>query len=341
MENYVFANPDRYWLFAILILPFIAWFRGRRPVNAIVLPFAGAWQRASLGQSSRFSTFLVYLGVTLVIIALARPQFVETERESKNKGYDIMLVVDLSGSMLAEDYNAGIRAINRLQAVKPILTEFIEKRDNDRIGLVAFASEAFTVAPLTFDHEWLARQTNRISVGLIEQNSTAIGDAIAVAVNRLQEGAKERAGDREGSFIILLTDGENTGGIMEPLVSADLAKEQGFKVFSIAAGREGIVNIPRFDTNGKRVGTQKQRSSFDTKTIKEISVRTDGLFFRAEEKDTIDQAFAAIDEANKVEFEVNQYSITTELFPYILAGAGAFLFLAILLSSRTGKEALA
>ncbi len=319
MENIELADPI--WLFALALLPLIAWFRGRRPVSAIAFPFAGAWQRVNLGQSSKFSTFVAYVGAILLTIALARPQYVETERQSKNKGYDIMLAIDLSGSMLTEDYTDRLSPINRLQAVKPILTEFIEKRENDRIGLVAFAGRAYTVAPLTFDHDWLARQTNRIGIDLIEEEGTAIGDAIAVAVNRLEEGAKERAGDREGSFIILLTDGDNTAGVMAPLVAGDLAAEKGFKVFSIAAGREGRVKFPRFNTEGKRIGTRYVQSTFDTRTIQEISHKTKGLFFRAEEKDTIDQAFAAIDQANKVEFEVNQYSVTTELFPYCLGAA--------------------
>lgn len=339
MENISLADP--YWLFALLILPLIAWLRGRRPVSAIALPFAGAWQRVNIGQSSKLSTLIAYLGTICVIVALARPQHVETERQSKNKGYDIMLAIDLSGSMLAEDNMIGLKSINRLQAVKPILTEFIEKRESDRIGLVAFAGRAYTVAPLTFDHEWLARQTNRLSISLITEEGTAIGDAIAVSVNRLEEGAKERAGDREGSFIILLTDGENTAGVMDPLVAGDLAKEKGFKVFSVAAGRNGRVKFPRFNKAGERVGTDYRNSRINTRTIQEISHITNGSFFRAEDKDTVDEAFATIDKSNKVEFEVNQYSITTELFPYCVGAAAGFLFVAALLASRQGKEALA
>lgn len=337
MDNITLASP--YWLLSLLIIPFIAWLRGRRSVIAIAMPFAGAWQRSTFASNSKFITVPLYLGLILLVLSLARPQLVETERQSKSKGYDIMLAIDLSSSMLAEDYKDDYSYINRLQAVKPILNKFIKEREQDRVGLIAFSGRAYTVAPLTFDHEWLSRQTDRLEIGLIE-DGTAIGDAIAVAVSRLQEGNKERAGEREGAFTVLLTDGDNTAGVMEPLVAAQLAKDEGIRVFTIAAGREGYVRYPVIDRNGNKVGYDRQRSQIDTQTLQQISKMTDGGFFRAQEKDTIEKAFETIDESNKVEFEVNQFSITTELFPYTANTAALLLILGALLGKRVKMEGL-
>lgn len=338
MENFVLANP--YWLFSLLIIPIIIWMRGRRSVIAIAMPFAGAWQRSSFASNSKIVIFPLYFGVVLLAVSLARPQIVETEHQSKSNGYDIMIAVDLSTSMYFEDYkDSNNNWVNRLQAVKPILTKFINERKQDRIGLVAFAGRAYTVAPLTFDHEWLAKQTDRLSIGLIE-DGTAIGDAIAVAVSRLKEGAKEQAGKREGAFIALLTDGENTAGIMEPLDAAELSRDENIRVFTVAAGRNGYARIPRFNNKGQKVGYRRERSSIDTRSLQQISALTDGLFFRAEEKDTIEKAFEIIDESNKVEFEVNQFSITTELFPYTANAAALFLIIGALLSRRNKMEGL-
>ena len=205
------ANP--YWLTALLALPFIAWMRGRRAVSAMVLPFSGAWRRPSFIGSSRFATAMVFVAAVCMILALTRPHSISTERHSKSKGYDIILAIDLSFSMEAEDYFLNGKRSNRLQAVKPVLSAFINRRENDRIGLVAFSGRAYTAAPLTFDHKWLAKQSERLQTRLIE-GGTAIGDALAVATSRLLEGTKDKAGEREGAFIVLLTDGENTAGMM-------------------------------------------------------------------------------------------------------------------------------
>ena len=218
-----FNLVDPWWLLALLALPLIAALRNRRASAALVMPFAGEWRRSLFAGGSRMASFFAFIGAALIILSLARPQVLDFERQTKSKGYDIMLVLDLSSSMLYEDYKDGMKRINRLQAVKPVLSAFINKRENDRIGLVAFAGRAYTVAPLTFDHNWLSKQTSRLSIGLIE-DGTAIGDAIGVAISRLQEGAKERSGEREGAFAILLTDGANTAGSIDRRSRTSLGK---------------------------------------------------------------------------------------------------------------------
>ncbi len=332
------ANP--YWLLALLALPIVAWLRGRRSVSAMILPFAGAWKRPSFIGGTKLATTLVFLSAIGMIVALSRPQSVATERHSKSRGYDIILAVDLSGSMEAEDYFVNRKRSNRLQAVKPVLSAFINRRENDRIGLIAFAGRAYTAAPLTFDHKWLARQTERLQIGLIE-DGTAIGDSLAVATSRLLEGAKERAGEREGAFIVLLTDGENTAGIMEPMEGATLAKEAGIRVYTIAAGKNGYVPFPKRNERGERIGTTQQLLRVDTETLNQIAEFTDGEFFRAENSDTIDQAFEKIDQSSTIEFEVQQFSTVTELFHYPLYVAAFFAVLGIFTGGSKFKEALA
>ena len=285
------------------------------------------------------ASFFAFVGAALIIFSLARPQVLDFERQTKSKGYDIMLVLDLSSSMLYEDYKDGMKRINRLQAVKPVLSAFINKRENDRIGLVAFAGRAYTVAPLTFDHNWLSRQTSRLSIGLIE-DGTAIGDAIGVAISRLQEGAKERSGEREGAFAIMLTDGANTAGSIEPIAAAELASENSIRVYTIGAGRDGIVSMPRLNAKGERIGTVRVPSQTDEATLKEIARISGGGFHRADNSNTIKAAFDSIDQESKIEFESHQYSITTELFPYFSIAASTMLFISLGLGAINRKEAL-
>ncbi len=335
-----FNLVDPWWLLALIALPLISILRSRRAAAALVLPFAGNWQRTVFAGGSRLASSFAFVGAALIIVALARPQVLDFERQTKSKGYDIMLVLDLSSSMLYEDYKDGLKRINRLQAVKPVLSAFINKRENDRIGLVAFASQAYTVAPLTFDHRWLASQTDRLAVGLIE-DGTAIGDAIGVALSRLQEGAKERSGEREGAFTILLTDGANTAGSIEPIAAAELSADHGIPVYTIGAGRDGMVSMPRFNAKNERIGTVRVPSQTDEPTLKEIARITGGEFHRADNTNTIKDAFDSIDTTRKIEFESHQYSVTTELFPYFSVAAGAMLFASLGIGALNRKEALA
>ena len=208
-DAFNFGEP--LWFCALLVLPLLWWLRGRRRVSVLFVPFAAAWHRPSLATLSRWPAVFAIIGLTLIVIGLARPQRVEDRHEVNTKGYDIMLAIDLSGSMLAEDYEARGARINRLQAVKPVIQAFIDERSNDRIGIVVFAGRAYTMAPLTFDHAWLEKQLERLKPGMIEDR-TAIGDGLGVALTRLEQTARQKEGLRQGAFVVLLTDGANNHG---------------------------------------------------------------------------------------------------------------------------------
>src|SRR5476651_882321 len=184
MDDFLLRNP--WWLLALLILPLVMWLRSRQPVSAILVPFAGAWWKPTLlVQPARMPAFLICLGVVVLAVSLARPQRLETIIDPRQEGHELMLAIDLSGSMLAEDFERDGERINRLEAIKPVIKAFINNRPSDRIGLVVFAGKAYTLAPPTFDHEWLNQQVEKLRIGLME-DGTAIGDGLGVALSRLE-----------------------------------------------------------------------------------------------------------------------------------------------------------
>lgn len=321
------ALKDPLWLLALLALPLAIWLRGRRRVPVLLVPFAAAWHRPSLVSPSRWPAILAGAGLALLIGALARPQRIEDKREVRAEGYDIMLAIDLSTSMRAEDFERDGEPINRLQAIKPVIQAFIERRPNDRIGIVLFSAKAYTMAPLTFDHDWLSRQLERVRIGMIE-DGTAIGDGLGVALTRLEQAKRDAAGKRIGAFVVLMTDGSNTTGALSPLQAAKLAKSRGIPVYTIGSGREGRVRVPHYDEHGRRTKNYSyQWSGIDEGTLREIANVTGAKYFRVADVDTIENAFKAIDRAQKIEFQAKSYIVSTELFGW-LAAPGLALLLA-------------
>src|SRR3954470_20862343 len=227
MSHLAFKDPQ--WFLALFALPIVVWLRGRRRIPVLLVPFASAWYRPSLATPSRWPVVLAFFGLALLVAALARPQRVEDKREVRSEGYDIMLAIDLSTSMRAEDFERDGERINRLQAIKPVIQAFIERRPTDRIGIVLFSGRAYTMAPLTFDHDWLSRQLSRVKIGMIE-DGTAIGDGLGVALTRLEQAKRDRAGKRIGAFIVLLTDGANNRGSLQPAQAAEVAKARSIPV---------------------------------------------------------------------------------------------------------------
>jgi Ca-activated chloride channel family protein len=339
MGDLVFNDP--HWFWALIALAVLLWLRGRRRVPVLLVPFAAAWHRPSLAATSRWPVLLGVLGLALLIVALARPQRVEDKREVRTQGYDIMLAIDLSGSMLAEDYERGSERLNRLQAIKPVLQAFINNRPTDRIGIVVFAGKSYTLAPLTFDHAWLARQTERLAIGLIE-DGTAIGDGLGVALTRLEQSQREAGGQRQGAFVVLLTDGANNRGSLQPTQAAAIAQARGIPVYTVGAGRDGFVPFPVFDDKGNKIGYRRFPSDLDEGTLRDIATTTGGRYFRAADSDTVASAFAAIDSAKKIEFQAKSYLITTELFYWTAApGLAALMLAAMLIRPIWRKETAA
>ncbi|MDX2169381.1 MAG: VWA domain-containing protein [Deltaproteobacteria bacterium] len=329
--GWTFASPA--WLLLALALPAIAWLRARRGRPALVVPFASQWSGRELVTRSRLPLWLLNAGVLLLAVALARPQHVDEKQQVQQDGYDIVLAIDLSGSMLAEDYERGGERINRLQAIKPIVDAFIAERPNDRIGLVTFAGRAYTLAPLTADHDWLHRQVERLKVGLIE-DGTAIGDGLALALARLGQPGREADGHRLGGFVILLTDGANNAGAVAPLEAAAVARQKGIPVYTIAAGAEGVVPMPVFDERGRKLGYRDMMSDVDEPTLNAIAQETSGRYFRATDSDTVNAAFAAIDRERKIAFDATALRQAEEFYAWAAWPGLALIALAYLFALR-------
>lgn len=345
MSGWVLHDP--WWLLLLFLLPVAVWLRHRRGVTVRVVPDAEQWRGSARSDTAPWPTLLMYLALGLMVIGMARPQWVEAKADAKSQGYDLVIAIDLSTSMYAEDFQRGGQVMNRLQAIKPIISAFINRRPDDRIGIVTFAGRAYTFAPLTFDHDWLRRQSARLSIGLIE-DGTAIGDAIGVALKRLRQGQRDpardaaaklepaaaaqaasaqvAAGTREGAFIVLLTDGASNKGALDPRQAAALAAQEGVSVYTIGAGAEGDVPMPVYDYAGNRVGTEMQHSEIDTLLLRDIAASTGGLFFRATDEAAVEQAFAMIDRDARRDFDTPPPLVSHERFP-------AFVWLALILMS--------
>lgn len=323
LGDFTLAQP--FWLLALLLLPATALLRRRRSVSVLLIPGAAAWAAPRTPSARRWPLWCAHLAAALLIVALARPQRIDDRSIIRGEGYDLILALDLSTSMYAEDSEIDGRRVNRLEALKPILEAFIRQRPSDRIGFVAFTGRAYTLAPLTHDHAWLAKQIARLRIGLIE-DGTAIGDGLGLALDRLKRARSDADAPRAGSFVILLTDGANNRGVLAPEQAAALAKSHGVTVHTVGVGRDGLVPFPIFDEEGRRVDMTRRMSDLDTSALRELARVTGGRFFRADDPATAREAFATIDRAQKVSFDQTTRILATEFFAWP-ASAGALLLL--------------
>jgi Ca-activated chloride channel family protein len=307
---------DPWWLLLLLALPVVVWIRHRRSIPALVVPSADEWHAPVPPVSGWWPTACAYVGIALLIIALARPLAQVPDENAMRRGYDLVICIDLSNSMFSEDFKRGDEMVNRLQAVRPVISAFINNRPNDRIGVVVFAGRAYTFAPLTFDHDWLRKQTARLYIGMVE-DGTAIGDALAIAMARLKEGWKDKTASRTraGSFIILLTDGSNNKGTIEPQAAAALAAQDGIQIYAVGAGTNGKVPAPVFDAQGRRTGTELQYTEIDPGLLKEVAEKTGGQSYMANDTEAVRDAFYAIDSAQTEDFGAAPPMSNRELFP--------------------------
>jgi Ca-activated chloride channel family protein len=270
------------------------------------------------------------LGLALLIVALARPQKGLSESRVKTQGVDIVLLVDVSTSMRAIDFSTSTREINRLDAAKEVIDRFVKRRENDRIGIVAFSAMPYSVAPLTLDHGWLILRMQQVETGMLE-DGTAIGTAIASAVNRL------RTSEAKTKLVILLTDGINNAGDLTPDNAAQAAKALGIKIYAVGAGASGIVTMPVQDPFGQ-TRYIRQRSDIDEAALKRIADATGGQYFRATDLDSLKRVYDEIDRMEKTEIDVEQFTRFEEKFsPFLIAGLVCLTLERLISLSRFGR----
>lgn len=316
MKGLTLANPE--YLYLLILLPLMAaWyiFRLNKWTPSLRISTGAAFSGGgkSIKVYLRHILFVLRaLALGLLIVALARPQTSSSRKEIKTEGVDIVMALDVSTSMLAEDLKP-----NRIEAAKITALNFIEDRINDRIGLVVFAGESFTQCPITIDHDVLKNLISEVSTGKLT-DGTAIGMGLATSVNRLKDvEAKSR-------IVILLTDGVNNTGFVAPLTAAEIAKREKVRVYTIGVGSRGMAPYP-FKTP---YGTQYQNIEvkIDEKVLREIAQITGGKYFRATSSKKLDEIYKEIDTMEKTKIDVAYYSRKTERFlPLVLAAAGLFL----------------
>jgi len=328
-----FAQP--LFLLLLLLLPVAAWWRGRQGKPAAFLyssvQLVSGVANISRSRPGQALAALRWLTLGLFIIGLARPQFVESETAVKASGIDIVVAIDLSGSMESEDFEVKGQRVNRLQIAKLMLHQFIDKRPGDRIGLVAFAGKAYVAAPLTLDHEFLSMNLDRLDLHQIEEG-TAIGSGLSAAVNRLRELKST------SKIVILMTDGQNNAGKVQPLTAAEAAQALGMKVYTIGVGTHGMAPFPQRDPfTGRKVYGQLE-VDIDEKTLKEIAAKTGGAYFRADSSETLRKIYEQIDKLEKTEVEVKRYVHIQELFHWVVAPGLGLLLVEVLLAQTVWRR---
>lgn len=319
-----FANPYLLWLL-VLLAPMIAYYiyRTLQGGAAIRISTIEGVRRAprTLRYWLRHAPFVLRcVAYALLVVALARPQNVDEQRRSSAEGIDIMLSVDVSGSMLARDFKP-----DRITAAKEVAGKFIADRYGDRLGLVVFAGEAFTQSPLTTDQSTLQTMLSRIRSGIIE-DGTAIGNGLATAINRLRES------DAKSKVIILLTDGVNNRGEIAPLMAADIAADMGIKVYTIGVGTRGKAPYPVVDMFGN-MSFQPMDVEIDEETLEAIAERTGGRYFRATDNDKLQSIYDEINQLEKSKVEVTDYTVYHERFLALLLAALGVLLLEFIFSN--------
>lgn len=315
-----FADPAFFALVAILgpvvYAALVGRGQGRLRFSSLTLVKQASGGRPSVLRSIPLA--LRVLAIFLVVVAMARPQGGSVQQDVTSEGVDIALVLDTSESMRAMDFNLGRDPATRLMVVKKVVNDFIDRRVNDRIGLVVFGEEAFIQCPHTTDYGVLKQTLGAVRRGMAGGN-TAIGNALGVAVRSL----KEMPGDSK--IVILLTDGENTTGILDPMKAARAAATYGIKVYTIGVGSTGRA---RFQT---ALGIEYQEVSLDEPTLKGIAEATGGKYFRATDTEGLERIYALIDDLEKTKVEVREYTEYEELFPFFLLPALLLLVIDVLL----------
>jgi len=327
-----FRNP---WVltFLVLLIPFVIY--TKRKVKTPGFRFSSEKFLHGLGSSLKLKlaqnlVLLRAAAVFFVIIALARPQSPIEESKIQTEGIDIVLAVDCSTSMLAEDFKLNGKRQNRLEVVKDVVKNFIQGRQNDRIALIAFAGKAYAVCPLTLDYSWLLQNLERVETGMIE-DGTAIGSGLASSLNRLKDT------EARSKIVILLTDGRNNAGKISPITASEAAKALKVKVYTIGAGTKGTAPYPMKDFFGNTV-YRPVRIDIDEDTLRKIAVETKAKYFRATDTKSLRTIYKEIDKLEKTPIEEKGYMEYKELFPKFLILGIILLLMEIILGNTVLRK---
>lgn len=313
-----FHAPNWLWLLLVLV-PMAACYVYRTLRGGAAIQVSDTEGLARAPRTWRywlrhFPFVLRVAAFALFVVALARPQSAEHGTRSETEGIDIVLAIDVSGSMLARDFRP-----DRMGAAKQMAGEFVADRPGDRIGIVAFAAEAYTQCPLTTDQGTLQTLLGRIRSGVIDDSGTAIGNGLATAINRLRES------NAKSKVIILLTDGDNNSGQIAPVTAAEIAREQGIRVYTIGVGSRGTAPYPATDLFGN-ISFVPMKVEFNEEALREIASLTGGRYFRATDNETLRQVYDEINRLEKSKVEVSEFTTYTEEYlPWVLAGLALLL----------------
>ena len=307
---------DPWLLLLMIVVPFVV----RRLVGALrpalrfpVVTATRTMRRGTRVHLRNVPHWMRCVALVLLVVALARPQFGRAQTQVFTEGIDIMLAVDISSSMLAEDFAIEGRRASRLDAVKTEVARFLSRRGGDRIGLILFGARPYLQAPLTLDHDWLVANLDRAEVGLIE-DGTAVGSALASAVRHLE------ASTAKTKIVVLLTDGENNAGRVSPLTAADAAAALGYKVYTIGAGSRGLAPYPVTDALGRR-SYRPMEVSIDEDMLRAIATKTGARYWRATGSESLEQVYDEIDRLEKSPHEGLHYLEYEELHPWFVVPA--------------------
>jgi len=326
MSHFQFAHP---WvLLLLLLLPLMAVLRGHRGKDAAIqysgLSLFGPLVRGRKVQAGGWLSALRYFALACFLIALARPQHVDSTTQVQESGIDMMLAIDLSPSMQALDFHKNGEDISRVDVVRETVAQFVKDRPNDRLGMVVFAGQAYLMSPLTLDHNWLLQNVERLQVGLAG-DATAIGSAIAVSANRLRhESGKSK-------IIVLLTDGANNAGKITPYAAAEAAHALGIKIYTIGAASSDVAKFPMRDMFGRVVYTTIP-VDIDVDALKKIADITGGKYYRATDYDSLKNVYAEINKLETTQVAVKHFEHIKEYFVWAIYPGLLFLGLEIALA---------
>jgi len=289
--------------------------------------------RVRRSRTGAFLMSLRWLVLALFIVALAQPRLLKNQTTVKASGIDIMVALDMSGSMVSEDFVVDGRRVNRFNMARSILEGFIDQRPDDRIGLVLFAAQAYIGTPLTLDHDFLIEDLNRLNIGDINPNATAIGDGLTTALNQL------RAVRAKSKIVILMTDGQNNSGNIDPLTAAQAARALGVKAYTIGVSKNGMAPMPvgKNPFTGETI-YQDEPVDVDESALKDMARITDGKYYRADTAERFQQIYAEINKLEKTEAIVNKFTQYRELFPWFVACGLVLLLLEITLGQTVFRK---